>query len=245
MSTHGCFGKIFRLLLKLKEINGDEVLKLKTQIISEIYLESQLQPSLQIDVNHETHQKLLKSSIRIIQGASVPNDFVVFDEARANFCKELYDYWAGFKDVYKDQKEIPLTRQERQLRERLDEFLATKNPSPSDFKLPPLPARPQSRLTPPNLNAPASLNALPPASGSNTTVAPATASTPKLSQQQQKETSISIIFSISTGIKYKDERSNLNTAAPTTTVSPLLTIPHDRRNSVQIKSPSLLSANKA
>ncbi len=184
--------------IRLREISGEEILKQKSEIVIEMYLDSSIAPAIQIDVNHETQQKLLKSATRIAQGSHTNNDLIVFDETRAQLSKELAPYWAGYKFSNKDKfTHVPMTKLEKQLKERLDEFLHLKNPSPSDFKLPSLSSRSQSILS--NYN------------GSHK---------PQTQQQdkphtttlpQQTPGSINIVFSISAGLKYKDERNAATT----------------------------------
>lgn len=185
------------------------MLKQKALIVIEVYLDSSVPPSVQIDVNHEFQQKLLKSAFRISQGSYSPHDLAIFDDTRANLFKDLLPYWAGFKFAFKNTSEVPLTKQEKYLRERLEEFLNMKNPSPSDFKLPVL--TPRSAASTP------------------------TGSIKQQQQQQQHghphtskshQETLNIVFSIATGIKYKDERNNINTAA-----SNLLANAEQRRNS--------------
>jgi hypothetical protein len=149
------------------------------------YLDSQIAPVTQIDINHDMHQKLLKSAIRITQTLHGQNDLLIFDEARAHLFKELLPYWAGYKfslSNINDDTQLPLTKQERQLRERLDEFLNAKPPSPNDFKLPPLSPRPNSTPLGYQTNRPS---------------------------EKSSHTNLNIVFSLATGIKYKDDKHNL------------------------------------
>jgi len=184
--------------IRLREINGEEILKQKGDIVIEMYLDSSIAPAIQIDVNHETQQKLLKSATRIAQGSHTSNDFVVFDETRAQLSKELAPYWAGYKFSNKDKlTNVPMTKLEKQLKERLDEFLHLKNPSPSDFKLPSLSSRSQSTLS--NYN------------GSHKPQTQQQDKQQATTLPQQTPGSINIVFSISAGLKYKDERNAANT----------------------------------
>ncbi len=160
------------------------MVKQKAQLMIDYYLDSQIAPVSQIDINHDMHQKLLKSAIRITQTLHGQNDLLIFDEARAHLFKELLPYWAGFKFSLtntSDETLLPLTKQERQLRERLDEFLNAKPPSPNDFKLPPLSPRPNSTPLGYQTNRPL----------------------------QSNHNNINIVFSLATGIKYKDDKHNL------------------------------------
>jgi hypothetical protein len=153
-------------------------------------LDSSIEPHTQIDVNHETQQKLLKAAVRIAQGNQSSNDIVVFDEARSILFKELLPYWSGFKVVLKQSNNaIPMTKQEKILRERLSDFLNTKTPSPN-FKLPRLSPRPLS-------------------------VSPSVSKALQVQSQQnaqKHQETLNIMFSLSTGIRFKDERNNVNTA---------------------------------
>jgi hypothetical protein len=83
--------------MRLREINGEELLKQKTQCIIDIYLDSPLAPATQLDINHDMTQRLLKVAWRIVQGPYSPSDFSVFDDVRNNFFKELLPYWCGYK----------------------------------------------------------------------------------------------------------------------------------------------------
>ena len=134
-------------------------------------------------------QKLLKSAVRLTQGSQTSNDIAVFDEARSQLFKELLPYWAGFKVILKQTNGVFLTKKEKLLRERLSEFMNTKTPSPN-FKLPRLSPRPLS-------TSPSVSKALQVQSQQNA--------------QKHQET-LNIVFSLSTGIKYKDDRVNMNTA---------------------------------
>lgn len=151
-----------------------------------MYLDSQVAPPLQLDVNHETHQKLLRSANKISQGTHQTLDFNIFDDTRNHFFKELLPYWAGFKyacSVNPDgTTRFPLTKLERMLRERLEEFMQMRKPSASDFKLPSLlGTSTNSRRT----NTPG---------GTEKTVS--------------HRTNTNIVFSIATGIRYKDDRES-------------------------------------
>ncbi len=153
------------------------------------YLDSQIAPVTQIDINHDMHQKLLKAAIRITQTLHGQNDLLIFDEARAHLFKELLPYWAGFKFTLNntsDENLLPQTKQQRLLRDRLEEFLNAKPPSPNDFKLPPLSARPNS--TPMGHHANRGIP----------------------NNFHNNHQTLNIVFSLATGIKYKDDK---NTAA--------------------------------
>lgn len=188
---------LFSLLLK--EISGEEVLKLKAQIVIDVYLDSQIPPSTQLDINHETQQKIFKSAVKITQGNITSAELSVFEETRNLLLKDLLPYWAGYKSVLTNEEtEMPLSKQEKILKERLDEFLRMKNPSPNDFKLPPLSPTPFAS-SPSNL-----LNK---------------------HQSSYANQSINIVFSIATGIKYKDEKTGLNAGRSSILAT------NDRRNS--------------
>jgi hypothetical protein len=155
--------------IRIKEIHGDEVVKQKGQLILDWYLDSVIPPTIQIDINHDAHQKLIRSIGRILQNAHSTSDFQPFDDVRAQLVKEMLPYWAGFKHSYKPSSTRPLTKLEKILKERLEDFFNAKNPAPDDFKLPAL-------------------------------------------NQKRKEVNgngpIQIAFSLTTGIKYKDEKTN-------------------------------------
>jgi hypothetical protein len=85
------------LILTLsKEINGEEVLKQKTQVVIEVYLDSASAPNLQIDVNNDILNKLMKSALKITQGGSLPSDLIPFEEAKVSLFKELLPYWGKY-----------------------------------------------------------------------------------------------------------------------------------------------------
>lgn len=159
-------------------------MKQKAQMINDCYLESQIKPETQIDVSHDVQQKLSKAANRIISGTFTPQDVTLFDEIRAQLVKDLLPYWAGFSNYIKNnQNETPLSKRQKKLKERLEEFLSLKNMSPDDFKLPVItPLTNSPKRTPnPMLNSSAHFK----------------------SQNRLSN----IVFSIATGIKYKDERS--------------------------------------
>jgi hypothetical protein len=133
------------------------------------------------------HQKLHKCTQRILQGYSTSSDLVIFDEAKAHFFKELAPYWTGFKFRIKEAngKLRFMTKQEKLLRDRLEEFIAMKNQSPNDFRLPELSARSKSAT---------------PTKASSNQVIPTI--------KHDKDTSLNIVFSIASGIYFKDERGN-------------------------------------
>jgi hypothetical protein len=83
---------------------------------------------------------------------------------------------AGFKQAQKNATETPtkLNKQDKQLRERLDDFINMRNSSPSDFKLPPL--SPRLRVSTPTTN--------------------------RKKSSQTIDSSLNIVFSITNGIKY-------------------------------------------
>lgn len=182
-------------------------MKQKAVIVIECYLDSSIEPHTQIDVNHETQQKLLKAAGRLAQGNQASNDITVFDEARSILFKELLPYWAGYKVVLKQSTATPMTKQEKILRERLNDFLNTKTPSPN-FKLPRLSPRPVS-------------------------VSPSVSKALQVQSQQnaqKHQETLNIMFSLSTGIRFKDERNNMNTAGSKDNV-PNGGGSNDRRNS--------------
>ena len=74
----------------------------------------------------------------------------------------------------KNANETPGIKQDKKLRERLEDFLNARNSSPSDFKLPPL--SPRLRVSSPSSH--------------------------RKKSSQSLESSLNIVFSISTGLKY-------------------------------------------
>lgn len=171
-------------------------MKQKAQMVIEVYLDSAVSPNTQIDVNHDMLNKIMRSALKVTQGSHVPSDLTVFEEAKISLFKELLPYWgiyliaivmifkmfnsfylnnkAGFKSSPKYKNEKPTNKQDKQLRERLDEFLNLRNSSPSDFKLPPL--SPRLRVSTPTTN--------------------------RKKSSQAVDSSLNIVFSISNGIKY-------------------------------------------
>lgn len=135
----------------------------------DVYLDSTIPPAIQVDLNHEMHSKLIKSLAKIMQLTHTNSDFAPFDDARAQLFKDLLPYWCGFKLTYKPTVEKPLTKAEKIIKERLEEFSAVKTPLQTEFKLPPIVAKRKDVVN----NA----------------------------------TSLQIVFSLATGIKYKDEKT--------------------------------------
>lgn len=160
------------------------MLRQKATMINENYLDSQIIPSTQIDVNHDVQQKLIRAAGRIIGGTHSPQDLSLFDETRVMLVKELLPYWAGFRNYCRNnQNESPLSKRQKKLKERLEEFLSLKNTSPDDFKLPVISPRATPKKPSHNSMSSSKLFAQPPNKLSN------------------------IVFSIATGIRYKDERT--------------------------------------
>lgn len=157
--------------IRLKDISSEELLKQKCKLIEDYYLDSVIPPALQLDINNESHQKLLKSLARILQFIHNSSDFVIFEDVRANLFKDILPYWSGFKQTYKDTGERALTKTEKLLRQRLDEFNLVRTPQASEFKLPPLSAKQKAMQANPD-----------------------------------NKSSLQIVFSLSTGIRYKDEK---------------------------------------
>jgi hypothetical protein len=179
-------------VVRLKEINGDDVIKQKAQVMLDIYLDSNILPSNQIDVPSETHQKLLKAAVRISQGQFTNSEVHPFEETKVTLVKELLEYWAGYKLTINAKSEAPITKQQKLFKQRLDEFLKAKNPSPNTFKLPLLDSRFLQQSSPINNN--------------NNRLGSA-------QQHQQKAhhpASLNIVFSIATGIKFKDPNEITN-----------------------------------
>ena len=156
-------------------------------MIHENYLDSAIFPTTQLDCSSEMSTKLTKSIGRLLNGTNTPNDLTALDEARVQLIKELLPYWAGYKSYAKNaENEPPLSKQQKKLKERLEEFLSLKNTSPDDFKLPLLSARESPKKLEQRsqvLHGSSSQNRF---------------ERPKLSN---------IVFSIATGIRYKDERT--------------------------------------
>lgn len=126
------------------------MLKQKAQIVIDLFLEAQTNTGGgQLDVTHDLQQKLFRAATKIVQGTHAHNDLQIFDDTRVQFLKDLTPYWAGFKyNLSKNAADgaaaggmdsaYPLTKAEKLIRERLEEFMQMKNPSVSDFKLPSL-----------------------------------------------------------------------------------------------------------
>jgi hypothetical protein len=201
------------------------VLKQKAQMVIDLYLDSQLAPSTQIDVSHDIQQKLIRSAQKIVQGTFTANDLQIFDDTRAQLFKDLLPYWAGYKfncSKLEPGAGLPLTKQEKLLRERLEEFLQMKNPSLSDFKLP-------------------SLSPVPP-------TATPTGTRSQFHQSGQKA-NLNICFSIAAGIKYKDDRQTAQLISGSQIINnngnsnsnnnsnsnPTNNVPLARRNSIHVK----------
>ena len=169
----------------------------------DLYLDSPVAPSLQIDVNHETHQRLSRAATRIAQGTHQPaTELGIFDDTRSHLFKELLPYWAGFKfactvDPATGAVIYPLTKQERMLRERLEEFMQMRKPSASDFKLPTLMGSGSSRH------------------GRSTNTPAGGASS------ERAKANLNIVFSIATGIRFKDTDREVKTSAPQTNPPPV------------------------
>ena len=156
-------------------------MKQKSQIIVDLYLDSTIPPSTQIDVNHEMQQKLYRSAFRIIQGMNISSEIIVFDEARSLLFKELLPYWSGYKFISNSKShQIPVMKHEKLLKERLEEFLSTKAPSPINLKLPSISSR---QIIPTAQNTKYPIHSL-----------------------HAQNTTFNIVFSIATGLKIRDEK---------------------------------------
>ncbi|KAK6183535.1 hypothetical protein SNE40_011001 [Patella caerulea] len=119
--------------------SDDEMLKRKVQSIIDCFLESVYTPSLQVDVQTDVQQKIMKSSQRYMNGKELNPS--IFDEAQMMVLKELLPYWAGFKKNYKppdnpDKK--PVTKIQKMLRKRLENIENYQIPS-ANLKLPAIP----------------------------------------------------------------------------------------------------------
>ena len=79
--------------IRLKEINGEGILKQKAQIVIEVYLDSAIPPKSQIDVTHEMSNKLLRAALRITRGDFVSSDLAIFEEAKCILLNDLLPYW--------------------------------------------------------------------------------------------------------------------------------------------------------
>lgn len=154
-------------------------------MIHENYLDSAIHPTVQLDCSNEIAAKLTKAYGRIVNGNHTPSDLTGFDEARVQLVKELLPYWAGYKHYAKNaENEPPLSKQQKKLKERLEEFLSVKNSCPDDFKLPVLSPRESSKNRDRSQILSSSQNRL------------------------EKPSRLSnIVFSIATGIRYKDEKT--------------------------------------
>jgi hypothetical protein len=79
--------------IRLKEINGEEILKQKAKVVIGMYLDSVIPPKSQINVNHDMSNKLLKAAHNITQGSYSKFDLAVFEEAKCLLLKELLPFW--------------------------------------------------------------------------------------------------------------------------------------------------------
>jgi hypothetical protein len=183
----------------------------------EVYLDSSIPPSIQIDISHELHQKLYKAASKISQGSHSLHEMGVFEEAKSHFFKELVPYWAGYKFKAKEAAKngtVPMTKEEKILRARLEEFLIWKNPSPNMFKLPLLSPRSKS-VTPILSNQKQNQHQQILA---QQTLITQTNQTHNHHHPHHHQTNMNIVFSIATGIKFKDDRS-LGTGAQAATAA--------------------------
>ena len=86
----------------MREINGEEILKKKAQIVIEVYLDSAIPPKSQIDVTHEMSNKLLRAALRITRGDFVSSDLAIFEEAKCLLLNELLiQYWGKYCIFFK------------------------------------------------------------------------------------------------------------------------------------------------
>lgn len=157
-------------------------------------MDSLVSPTLQIDVAHDVHQKLYRAATKITQGANQNNELAIFDDTRGHFFKELLPYWSGFKfacTINPNDGSItfPLTKQERMLRERLEEFINMRKPSASDFKLP-------------LLMGPTATGGGGGGGGGRR------ANTPGGGSDKAHRPNTNIVFSIASGIRFKDDRDS-------------------------------------
>ena len=80
--------------IRLTEINGEDILKQKAKIMIEVYLDSEILPKSQIDVNIDFSRKLLRNAFRITRGVYAKSDLALFEEAKNIILKELLiPYW--------------------------------------------------------------------------------------------------------------------------------------------------------
>ncbi len=83
--------------IRLKEISGEDIVRQKAQVVIEVYLDSVIPPTSQIDVNHDMLNKLMKAAFKITQGAYAVSDLAIFEEAKIILFKELLPYWGKIR----------------------------------------------------------------------------------------------------------------------------------------------------
>ncbi|ELU03775.1 hypothetical protein CAPTEDRAFT_221083 [Capitella teleta] len=118
----------------------EELLKRKVQSLVDVYLDSNSQPCLQIDIPSDVQQKTLRAIQKYLGGKDPsPN---IFDDAQYCVFKELLPYWSGFMRSYKepeDKNKIPMTKKQRERMKRLEEIISWDPPRMKSIVLPPLP----------------------------------------------------------------------------------------------------------
>jgi hypothetical protein len=88
--------------IRLKEINGEKILKQKAQVVVEIYLDSIIPPKLQIDIDQDMLYKLLKAAnnITATQNVYAKSNLAIFNEAMTVLFKKLLPYWGKLSIIY-------------------------------------------------------------------------------------------------------------------------------------------------
>jgi hypothetical protein len=75
--------------IRLKEINGEKILKQKAQVVVEMYLDSIIPPKLQIDIDQDMLYKLLRAA------NNIKSNLAIFNEAMTILFKKLLPYWGN------------------------------------------------------------------------------------------------------------------------------------------------------
>ncbi|CAH1792455.1 unnamed protein product [Owenia fusiformis] len=121
--------------------SDEQLLQRKVQSMLDTYLDASTQPSLQIDISSDIHQKTIRSCQRYLAGKDMSPG--IFDEAQYLVFKELLPYWAGFSKSYKPPVDNarPMTKHEKDLKKRYELFESWEPPKKADFQLPTLPQR--------------------------------------------------------------------------------------------------------
>lgn len=131
-------------VLKFKEAShvfaDEETLRRKVQSMFDCYVDTVSAASAaspQIDVGGDVQQKTSKAVQRYVAGRDVSSS--LFDDAQASAFNEMLPYWITFSRHYTPppvDRPIPLTRQMRLRRRKLEEILRWKPTSARSLRLP-------------------------------------------------------------------------------------------------------------